>query len=93
MQDNILDSATEIKTGNKIWQPVENRYLKVGDVVKDENNLVWIVQKIAIENDSNDEQFYSKTIYTIGFGDMNQNRRLTRIEISKYQLLTHSGIN
>ena len=83
----------EIKAGNKIWHPVENKYLKVGDIVKDSDNLVWIVQKIAIENDSNDEQFYSKTIYTIDFGDMNQNRRLTRIEISKYQLLTHSGIN
>ena len=76
-----------ISSQNKSWQLVGNKYLKVQDIVKDENNCVWIIQKIAIENDSNDEQFYSKTIYTIGFGNMNQNRRLTRDEISKYHVL------
>lgn len=79
-----------ISAQNKSWKPVENKYLKVHDIVKDQDNCVWIIQKIAIENDSNKEEFYSKTIYTIGFGDMNQNRRLTRDEISKYEILCNN---
>lgn len=74
----------------KSWQQIHDKYLQVADIVRDSDYVLWVINKIAIEETNNNED-YRKTIYTISNGITT--RRLTRNEIKDYYIFTHTGIN